>query len=124
MPYYETVFMARQDLTETQINALVESASKIITDGGGKINKTEYWGLKTLAYKINKAKRAHYALIESDAPSEAIHEMERVLRLNEDVMRSLTLRQEELSDGPSVMMKKSYGDDDDKKKTPYKKEAA
>ncbi|MDB2682816.1 30S ribosomal protein S6 [Alphaproteobacteria bacterium] len=127
MPYYETVFMARQDLTETQVKDLEKEACKIIEDNGGKTHKTEYWGLLTLAYKINKAKKAHYILIESDAPGPAIHELERNLRINEDVLRTLTVRQDKLSDEPSIMMKKSgdYGSDDKPKYKKYdKKDAA
>lgn len=112
MPYYETVFMARQDLTEAQVKELTEKFCKIVKDQGGKINKTEYWGLRNLAYRINKSRRAHYVLIESEAPGEAIIELERNLRLNEDVMRALTTRQQKLSEGPSIMMEKPSKDDD------------
>ena len=121
MPYYETVFMARQDLTDAQVQKLTDTYSKVITDDGGKIHKTEYWGLRTLAYKINKAKRAHYILIESDTASPAILEMERQMRIDEDVVRYLTIRQEELSTELSVMMKPNSDSDD---KPRYKKEAA
>ena len=114
MPYYETVFIARQDLTEAQVKDLAESFCQIIKDQGGKIHKTEFWGLRSLAYRINKNRKGHYVLIETDAPAPAIIEMERVMRLNEDVMRSLTTRQDALSDGPSVMMKPSRDDDDEK----------
>lgn len=122
MPYYETVFLARQDLTEAQVKDLTEQFSKILTDQGAKILKTESWGLRTLAYKINKSKKAHYVLLESEASGDAIIELERNMRLNEDIMRSQTLRLEEPTEGPSIIMDKS-GDNDDKK--PYnKKEAA
>lgn len=121
MPYYETVFMARQDLTEAQVQKLTDAYSKVIIDDGGKVHKTEYWGLRTLAYKINKAKRAHYILLETDAPSPSIQEMERLMRLNEDVVRYLTIKQDTLSNEPSVMMKK-YDDSDEKPR--HKKEAA
>lgn len=104
MPFYETVFIARQDLSDQQVKDLVEQFSKIITDNGGKIHKTENWGLRTLAYRIRKSRRAHYALIESDAPAPAIHEMERLMRLSEDILRYLTVRQETLSTGPSVIL--------------------
>lgn len=127
MPLYETVFIARQDLTEKQVKEMTETFSKIITDMGGKIAKTEQWGLRNFAYKINKAKRGHYTLLELDTPSEALIEMERQMRLNEDVVRTLTIKLEELSDGPSVMMKKSYDNDDSDKKSfdkNDKKEAA
>ncbi len=123
MPYYETVFIARQDLTDTQVKDLTAQFSKIITDNGGKIHKTENWGLRTLAYRINKSRKGHYVLLESDAPSDAVIELERIMRLNEDVIRSLTTRQDKLSEGPSVMMAKPRDNDDDKK-FKDKKEAA
>ncbi len=124
MPYYETVFIARQDLTDTQVKDLTAQFSKIITDNGGKIHKTENWGLRTLAYRINKSRKGHYVLLESDAPSDAVIELERIMRLNEDVLRSLTTRQDKLSEGPSVMMAKPRDDDDGDKKFKDKKEAA
>lgn len=114
MPYYETVFIARQDLTETQVKDITERFSKVITDAKGKIHKTEFWGLRSLAYRINKARKGHYVLLELDTDSEALHEMERQMRLDEDIVRFLTIREEELTDGPSVMMDKG-GRDDDKK---------
>lgn len=104
MPYYETVFIARQDLTTSQVDELTESYSKIITDNGGKVHKTENWGLRTLAYKINKNRKGYYVLIETDTPAEALHEMERNMRLNEDVLRYMSIREKELSTGPSVVM--------------------
>jgi len=114
MPIYETVFMARQDLTDAQVNKLTEQFSEIIKKEGGSVLKVENWGLRNLAYRINKSRKAHYVLIESDASGEAITELERNMRLNEDVMRSLTIRLEEKTDGPSVMMQGSK-DDSDKK---------
>ncbi len=121
MPFYETVFIARQDLTDGQVKALTEQFSKIITDGKGKIHKTEFWGLRNFAYKINKARKGHYVLIETDTDPAALHEMERQMRLHEDVVRHLTIREEALSDGPSVIMDKSSRDDDN---TKDEKEAA
>ena len=122
MPYYETVFMARQDLSDSQVKDVTEAFEKVITDNGGKIHKKENWGLRTLAYPINKAKKAHYVLLELDTPPAALHEMERLMRLNEDIVRHMTIRQDELSTGPSIMMAK-HDDRDDRK--PYKgKEAA
>ncbi len=102
MPYYETVFIARQDLSAQQVEEIKNKSCKVITDRGGKINKTEDWGLRTLAFRIKKNRKGHYVLIESDSPAEAISELERTLRLNEDVLRYMTVRQEELSKGPSV----------------------
>lgn len=121
MAYYETVFIARQDLTEAQVNALVQKFSDILKDQGAKILKTEYWGLLTLAYRIKKGRKGHYALIESNAPAAAIIEMERLLGLEEDVLRSLTVKLEQPSEGPSPILDKS-SDRDHKSKG--KKEAA
>ncbi len=114
MPFYETVFMARQDLTEKQVKDLTDQFCKIITDQGGKIHKTEQWGLRTLAYKIKKGRKAHYVLIETNTPAPAVIEMERQMRLHDDVLRYLTVRENELSKGPSVMMDKSGGRDDER----------
>lgn len=129
MPYYETVFIARQDLSDAQVKELSDGYQKIITEAGGKINKLENWGLRTLAYRINKNRRGHYVLIESEVEAPAIHEMERTMRLNEDILRFMSTREDELSTGPSIIMDKSSKDTgDDKKpynKKPYdKKEAA
>lgn len=121
MAIYEAVFMSRQDLTDTQVNDQTEKYSKVITEHKGKILKTEQWGLRTLAYKINKAKKAHYTLIEFEAPGEVVAEMERLMRIDEDVVRTLTVRLDEATDGPSVMMKKYDSDDSDDKKKPYNK---
>ena len=113
MAYYETVFLSRQDLSEAQVKELTDKFAKIIKDQGGKVTKIEQWGLRTLAYKINKARKAHYTLIESDAPGAAVIELERVMRIEEDVMRSLTTRLEKLTTGPSVVMDKSRDRDND-----------
>jgi small subunit ribosomal protein S6 len=110
MPIYETVFMARQDLTEAQVKDMTDQFCKIITDMKGKILKTENWGLRTLAYKINKSKKAHYVLIETDADSAAVIELDRLMRINEDVMRSITLRREKASEGQSVILDKNRED--------------
>lgn len=107
MPFYETVFIARQDLSAKQIEDLTETMCGFITAGGGKIHKTENWGLRALAYRIRKSRKAHYVLIETDTPPAALHEMERNLRLNEDVLRYLTVRRDELSKGQSAILDKS-----------------
>lgn len=112
MPIYETVFMARQDLTEAQVNQLTEELSNIIKKEGGKTLKTEYWGLRNLAYRINKSRKAHYVLLETEAPGPAIIELERNMRLHDDVMRSLTTRLEAKTEGPSVMMDRTSRDDE------------
>jgi len=124
MPYYETVYIARQDLSDAQVKDLTEGYSKIITEAGGKIHKVENWGLRNLAYRINKNRRGHYVLIESDVEAPAIHEMERNMRLNEDILRYMTTREDELSTGPSIIMDKSSRDTGDDKKPYKKKEAA
>jgi small subunit ribosomal protein S6 len=122
MPYYETVFVARQDLSTTQVQELTDAYSKIITDAGGKIHKTENWGLRNLAYRINKNRRGHYVLIESETEAPALHEVERTMRLNEDILRFMSVREDELTSGPSVMMDKTAKDTGEDK--PSKKEAA
>lgn len=106
MNYYETVFMVRQDLSEKQVKDLTDEMTKLLEDQGGKIHKTEHWGLRTLAYRIEKNRKAHYVLIESEAAGTAIIELERILRLNEDVLRSMSVRRRELSENPSPIMDK------------------
>ncbi len=110
MPFYETVFIARQDLSEQQVKALTDKFSQFIKDGGGKIHKTEYWGLRALAYRIQKNRRGHYVLIESDCTPEALQEMERNLRIDEDVIRYMSVREETLSTGPSAILVKTSRD--------------
>ncbi len=124
MPYYEIVFMSRQDLTETQVKDQTAKYSKVIEEMGGKTHKTEQWGLRTLAYRINKAKKAHYTLIEVEANGPAIQEMERQMRIDEDVVRTLTIREDALTTGPSIMMDKGSKYDDKPKydKKPYNKD--
>lgn len=112
MPYYETVFIARQELTAKQVEDLTEGFAKIIKDGKGKITKTEQWGLRTLAYRINKNRKGHYVLIETDTPAPALIEMERQMGHNEDVLRYMSVRREELSKGPSPLIDKSGRDDE------------
>ena len=106
MPLYEHVLIARQDLSNTQAEGLIEHFSTVLADNGGKVVDNEYWGVRTLAYKINKNRKGHYAFLRTDAPSEAVQEMERLMRLHEDVMRVLTVRVDEHADGPSVQMQK------------------
>ena len=106
MPLYEHVFLARQDLAQAQVDALAENATKIITDNGGKVVKTETWGLRSLAYRIAKNRKAHYVALDLDAPAPAIAELERQSNINEDVIRFLTIRVDELEKGPSAMMRR------------------
>jgi small subunit ribosomal protein S6 len=106
MPLYEHVMIARQDLSNTQAEALIEHFGTILADNGGKLVENEYWGVKTMAYKINKNRKGHYALLRTDAPAPAIQEMERLMRLHDDVMRVLTIKVDAHEDGPSVQMQK------------------
>ena len=105
MSLYESVFIARQGITPVQVDALTETFEKIITDQGGSVKKKESWGLRTMAYKIKKNRKGHYVLMNIDAPADAIHEMERQMRLNEDVLRTLTTRVDELEEGPSAVLR-------------------
>ncbi len=105
MPLYEHVFMARQDISNAQMDTLTETFKSLITDNGGKIGRTEYWGLKPLTYRIRKNRKAHYALMNIDAPAPAVAEMERQMGLNEDVIRFMTIRVEEHEEEPSVQMR-------------------
>ena len=105
MPFYETVFIARQDVSAKQVEDYASAFSKIVNDNGGKVKKTESWGLRNLAYKIKKNKKGHYTLIHSDAPPAAIVEMERNMKLNEDVLRFMTVRIEKFPEGPSAILK-------------------
>lgn len=109
MPYYENVFIARQDLSASQAETLGDEYAKLIEEKGGKITKRENWGLRTLAYKINKNRKGHYVLFNMEADAAAVNEMERQMRLNEDVLRYLTTRLEELDDSPSPIMAKPAG---------------
>jgi small subunit ribosomal protein S6 len=104
MALYEHVFIARQDLSNAQAEGLVEHFGQILKDNGGAVVGSEYWGLKTMAYKIHKNRKGHYAFLRSDAPSPAVHEMERLMRLHEDVMRVLTIKVEGHEEGPSAML--------------------
>jgi small subunit ribosomal protein S6 len=111
MPLYEHVYLARQDLSTQQVEELTAKLSGVIAEGGGKITKTEYWGMKSLNYRIRKNRKAHMTLLNVDAPPAALNEIERQERLNEDVLRYLTIRVEAHEDGPSAMMRKSDRDD-------------
>ena len=106
MPLYEHVFLARQDLAQAQVDALAENATKIVEDNGGKVVKTETWGLRSLAYRIAKNRKAHYVELDLDAPAAAIAELERRSNINEDIIRFLTIRVDEHETGPSAMMRR------------------
>ena len=106
MPLYEHVMIARQDLSNTQAEGLIEHFGTVLADNGGKLVEHEYWGVKTMAYKINKNRKGHYAFLRTDEPSAAIQEMERLMALHDDVMRVLTIKVDAHEDGPSVQMQK------------------
>jgi small subunit ribosomal protein S6 len=106
MPFYEHVFLARQDLATAQVEALTETFSRIIADGNGQVATHEYWGLRSLAYRIAKNRKAHYVMLNIDAPAPAIAEMERQVALNEDIIRYMTVRIEALPTEPSAMTKR------------------
>ena len=110
MPLYEHVYLARQDLSAQQVEELSNQLSAVVGQMGGKIAKTEYWGVKSLTYRIRKNRKAHMTLFNLDAPAAVINEIERQERLNEDVLRYLTIRVEELEEGPSAMMRKADRD--------------
>jgi small subunit ribosomal protein S6 len=110
MPLYEHVFLARQDLAQAQVDALAENATKIIEEQGGKIVKAETWGLRGLAYRIAKNRKAHYVMLEVDGPSAAIVELERQIAINEDIIRYMTVRVDEHEAGPSAMMRRNERD--------------
>ena len=110
MALYEHVFLARQDLAQAQVDALAEAAAKIITDGQGQVVKTENWGLRSIAYRIKKNRKAHYVMLELEAPAGVVAELERQTAINEDVIRYMTVRVDEHEGGPSVMMRKNERD--------------
>ncbi len=112
MPLYEHVFIACQDLSNSQAEGLVEHFGTVLADNGGQVLDSEYWGVKTMAYKIKKNRKGHYAFMRSDAPAPAVQEMERLMRLHDDVMRVLTVKVDEHAEGPSIQMQKRDDRDD------------
>ena len=112
MPLYEHVYLARQDLSAQQVEELTTQLTGVFAQQGGKITKNEYWGLKSLTYRIRKNRKAHFTLLNLDAPPAAIGEVERQQHINEDVLRAMTVRVEELESGPSAMMRKVDRDRD------------
>jgi small subunit ribosomal protein S6 len=111
MSFYEHVFLARQDVSGQRVDELVEQFKGVIETGGGSVGKVEYWGLKNLPFRIKKNRKAHYSLMNLDAPHEAVAEMERQMGLNEDIIRFMTIRVDELEDEPSVQMQKKERDE-------------
>ena len=110
MPLYEHVFLARQDLSQAQVDQLAADATSIIETNEGKVTKTETWGLKNLAYKIDRNRKAHFVMLNLEGPGAMVAELERQNRINEDIIRYITVRVDELEEGPSVMMRKSDRD--------------
>ena len=106
MALYEHVFLTRQDAAPTQVEALTEQYKSLIASNGGKVTKTEYWGLKSLTFRIRKNRKAHYTLFNIDAPAAAVQEMERQMSISEDVIRFMTVKVEALEDGPSAQMRR------------------
>jgi len=109
MALYEHVFIARQDVTAQQVEGLVAGFKSVLETGGGTLGKTEYWGLRNLAYRINKNRKGHYVLLNIDAPPAAVAEMERQMKINEDILRHMTLKVDALEEGPSVIMQGKSG---------------
>ena len=110
MPLYEHVFLARQDLAQAQVDALAEAATRIVTEGQGKVVKTETWGLRSIAYRIAKNRKAHYVMLEIDAPAGIVAEIERQASINEDIIRYMTVKVEAHEAGPSAMMRRGERD--------------
>lgn len=110
MPLYEHVFLARQDLSQAQVDTLASTASEIVEANKGKVVKTETWGLRSLAYKIKKNRKAHFVMLHIDAPAGVVAELERQTSINEDVIRYMTVRVDEHEAGPSAMMRKNERD--------------
>ena len=104
MPYYETIFIARQDISTPQAEALADQFTKVIEELGGSVPRREYWGLRSLAYRIRKNRKGHYMLLNIEAPATAMVEVERQMGINEDIIRYLTIRADKLLSGPSAMM--------------------
>ena len=111
MPYYENIFIARQDISAAQADQLTDQFTGVLAEHGGQVKKKEYWGLKSLAYRIRKNRKGHYVLLNIDAPAPALHEMERQMRINEDIIRFLTVRVDALEEGPSAMLQARGRDD-------------
>jgi small subunit ribosomal protein S6 len=121
MPFYETVFIARQDISSAQVDAIADQFTAILGEHGGQVTKREYWGLRNLSYRIKKNRKGHYVMFNVDAPPAALNEFERNMRLNEDVLRYLSVRVEAHEEGPSaVMQARSRGDDRERRRDPYR----
>ena len=112
MPLYEHVFLARQDASPQQVEEITTQISNVVTQLGGKVAKTEQWGIRSLSYRIDKNRKAHFVMLNIDGPPAVVAEIERQERINEDIIRYLTVRVEELEEGPSAMMRKADRDRD------------
>jgi small subunit ribosomal protein S6 len=112
LPFYECVLIARQDISTPQAEALADIFAKVLEENGGKVTKREHWGLRSLTFRIKKNRKGHYALFNIDAPPAAVHEMERQMRLSEDILRHMVVRVEALEEGPSAMLQSRAGRDD------------
>jgi small subunit ribosomal protein S6 len=112
MPLYEHIYLVRQDVSPQQVEELTNQLTEVLSQGGGKVTKNEYWGLKSLSYRIKKNRKAHYSLLNIEAPAQAVAEMERQMRINEDILRFMTVRVDVLEEGPSAMLQKRDRDDD------------
>jgi len=131
MPLYEHVFIARQDVSGAQVDQMVEAFTGVVESGGGKVVGTESWGLHNLAYRIKKNRKGHYVMMNLDAPSDVVVELERQQRIHDDILRYLTLRVDEHEEGPSIMMqgrkergsRRDDGGDGDEKPTAAASEA-
>jgi small subunit ribosomal protein S6 len=104
MAFYESVFIARQDISATQVETLADELAELVKSNGGEVARREYWGLRNLAYRIKKNRKGHYMLFNLDAPAGAVAELERIMRLNEDIIRYMTVGVKELSTEPSAVM--------------------
>ena len=111
MPLYEHVFLARQDLAQAQVDALAQTATDIIEGNGGKVTKTETWGLRSIAYRIAKNRKAHYVALDFEAPAPVVAELERQTQISEDVIRYMTIRVDAHEAGPSAMMRRNERDE-------------
>ena len=111
VPLYESVFIARPDVSSAQVDSLTETFEKAITNGGGSVQRKEYWGLRNLSFRSKKNRKGHYRLMNIDAPAPAVQEMERQMRINEDILRHLTVRVDALEEGPSMILQNKDRDD-------------
>ena len=105
MALYEHIIIVRQDVSSAQVESLTEELSALVSENGGSVEKVEQWGLRNLAYRIKKNRKGHYVLLNLDAPAAAVAELERIERINEDIIRIMTIRVEELEEGPSAMLR-------------------